>query len=322
MDEKKPERPLPDESELMGLVELQKFLADELSEVDPDAEFSRSFLPLTPGLGLAKTPAEKAGPDRQARGRKEPRTFTETPERERREPVRFADPEEMPSIRDPEQMPRRWPPTETGEDGTDQETKGPESEEATTEALLEKLRRMPAPEERRARSTPKKVESKGLRKVIDQETPTVAPPPVPQVTVFRRLGAWLMDQFFVLGLFVVAVIITLQLVGPANSPLGLRELVRPVVLRLAVLEFSTIWLCYLSLCLGLLDMTFGMWIWGIRVAYPGEVNASRFLRKVMRIFCSFLFFAPILPSVLLAFRFRGRSLLDLLSGTRLYRSGI
>ena len=45
----------------MSLVELQKFLAEELAEVEPQGTFARSFTPLTDGLGL-ESPKRKEPP--------------------------------------------------------------------------------------------------------------------------------------------------------------------------------------------------------------------------------------------------------------------
>ena len=61
-DTNRPESPPPegDEAELMTLVELQKFLADELASSDSSATFQRSFLPLTDGLGLESPRAREA----------------------------------------------------------------------------------------------------------------------------------------------------------------------------------------------------------------------------------------------------------------------
>jgi len=88
-------------------------------------------------------------------------------------------------------------------------------------------------------------------------------------------------------------------------------------LRFIALEFITLWLAYFAICLGAMDMTLGMWAWGLRVGYN---QGSKGLRKWLRIVFSLAFLAPIVPSILLIFRYHGRNLLDGLSGTSLYRT--
>lgn len=92
-------------------------------------------------------------------------------------------------------------------------------------------------------------------------------------------------------------------------------------MQFAVLEFATIWVAYAVFCMGVLDMTFGMWVWGIRVGYMTQSKRTWILRKFLRTLFTFVFYAPILPVIFLVFvGKRGRNLLDALSGTVVYQS--
>lgn len=147
------------------------------------------------------------------------------------------------------------------------------------------------------------------------------PPALPQATVFRRILAGFLDIFFVFTLWGLALATTLKFL--TGSFLGVAEnhitmLQNPQFLRFAVLEFFALWLSYLALGIGTMDMTFGMWIWGLRVSY-GK-NTSTLSKKFRRVVFSFLFYALGIPLLLLLWVGRkGRNLLDILSGTQLYR---
>ncbi|MBI1861464.1 MAG: RDD family protein [Deltaproteobacteria bacterium] len=139
----------------------------------------------------------------------------------------------------------------------------------------------------------------------------------------RRFLAFVIDQVFVWTVWLFAVIVTLKaLMGQVGqSPLTVPStgsFQDPIFLRFALMEFATIWLAYLAIGVGVVDMTFGMWVWGLRLRYFGD-DEVRFAKKALRVVMSFLFFAPIFPSLLLIFRRKGRNLLDLISGTGLCR---
>lgn len=148
------------------------------------------------------------------------------------------------------------------------------------------------------------------------------PPELPRPTAARRLLAVVLDEAFVLTLWASTLIIIANIMtgGKVGFSVGVwQELSNPTALRMASLGFAVIWLAYLTVCLGILDMTFGMWVWGIRIAFGKEGGDSKVLRRVLRIFWSFIFLAPIAPLALLIVRIKKKNLLDLLSGSSLYR---
>lgn len=151
----------------------------------------------------------------------------------------------------------------------------------------------------------------------------VTPPPLPtKASSFRRIMAGLLDELFVLSLFVISFAMTLKVLtgGTSLTVETVKSVEGAVLIRFALLEYATLWLAYLSIGLGVLDSTFGMWVWGLRLGYPRESLGSVLSKKGIRIVLSFLFFATIAPVILLIFRSKGRNLIDLLSGTSVYRS--
>ncbi len=151
---------------------------------------------------------------------------------------------------------------------------------------------------------------------------THVPPPIPAASAFRRGLAGLLDAFFVMGLWCVGLVITSQILSVHQGTIVERlvaDFSTPVFVRYAVLEYLALWLAYFALSLGVLDMSFGMWVWGLRVSY-GQDGVRPWARKGLRILLSFLFYAPFFPVLLLPLRLRGRNLLDALSTTRLYRT--
>jgi hypothetical protein len=155
------------------------------------------------------------------------------------------------------------------------------------------------------------------------KTPVAQPPPVPRAGMMRKLFSFVIDQTFVWTVWISAVVVTMRVLGPVTmdswSVADVGNLRNPVFQRFAVLEFATIWLAYLSIGIGVLDMTFGMWVWGIRLRYLDEDTGLRFLKKSFRVLMSFFFYAPILPSFILILRRNGRNLLDWLSRSDAYR---
>jgi hypothetical protein len=61
-------------------------------------------------------------------------------------------------------------------------------------------------------------------------------------------------------------------------------LTNPFYVRIAIFEFSVLWLTYLAVGIGIFDRTFGMWVWGLHVQYGANSQDSVFLKKVFRIF--------------------------------------
>lgn len=149
------------------------------------------------------------------------------------------------------------------------------------------------------------------------------PPPLPTVSLVKRAASLFLDQVFVQTLWVIALVITSNIFTGFETGLSaevFQSLSKPLFFRFAVLEFATLWLAYLAISLGIFNMTFGMWVWGIRISYGNQQDENYGMRKLMRILWSFIFYAPLVPSVLLAFRNRERNLLDILSGSNLYLS--
>jgi len=160
--------------------------------------------------------------------------------------------------------------------------------------------------------------------VTQPEAPpiTVAPPPpLPGVSLLKRGSALVLDQLFVQAIWMTALVITSNVLSGFETGFSsevLRGFSEPLFFRFAILEFATIWLAYLAISLGIFNMTFGMWVWDIRISYGNKKDENYGLRKLMRILWSFIFFAPILPLALLVFRKQDRNLLDVLSGSNLY----
>lgn len=151
--------------------------------------------------------------------------------------------------------------------------------------------------------------------------PISSPPPLPSVSLLKRISSVVLDQLFVQTLWAVALVITSNILSGFETGFSaevFRSFSDPLFFRFAVLEFATLWLGYLALCLGITNMTFGMWVWGIRISYGNKTDENYGLRKLMRIFWSFVFFAPVLPSILLLFRKNERNILDGLSGSNVY----
>lgn len=284
-------RPGKDGADVMSVVDLQKFLANELSETESDPTFHRAFTPLTDGLGLESprkqeaifnapelepepAPPPESAPEPMAPPAPEPlKVESVIGPPQSKEPKLDLDSEDLPPI-DPLLAAKRVPI------GFFEEPAKPE----------------PAPVSR------------------------VAPPPIPTVGLFRRVFAAILDQGLVLSLWVVSLIITSQILSRGEDALWdrlLRDLSSPTFLNFALMEFAALWLAYYAICLGAMDMTLGMWAWGMRVGYT---EGNRGWKKWRRIVLSLGLVAPVVPSLILAIRVRGRNLLDGLSGTSLYRA--
>ncbi|NBX77580.1 MAG: hypothetical protein EBQ92_13595 [Proteobacteria bacterium] len=154
-------------------------------------------------------------------------------------------------------------------------------------------------------------------------TETMAPPPLPSVSLVKRAASLFLDQVFVQTLWVIALVITSNVFSGFETGLSsgvFKGFSDPLFFRFAILEFAAIWLGYLAISLGIFNMTFGMWVWGIRISYGNQKDENYGLRKLMRILWSFAFYAPIFPSLFLMFRKNDRNLVDALSGSNLYLS--
>lgn len=159
----------------------------------------------------------------------------------------------------------------------------------------------------------------GLASVIEEIQ--VLPPPLPTPTAMRRFFATLVDQLFVWTLFAIAIVITSNMSSGFASGFStalIQDFLKPELLRFAVMEYAAVWVCYFTICAGLLNMTFGMWVWGIRISFGEKTDPNYWMCRMMRVVWSVVFFAPVAPLLLLAFRRKSRNLLDVLSGSNLY----
>src|SRR5262249_15889813 len=122
------------------------------------------------------------------------------------------------------------------------------------------------------------------------------PPPVPRVSLMRRLLAAVVDQVFVLCVWLVALVITANLFSSGEGfsvfPSIAAQMNNPIFQRFGMLEFAGLWLAYFILWIGLLEMTFGMWVWGIRISFGQHPSEPKALGKFLRIVASFVFYAP------------------------------
>lgn len=153
------------------------------------------------------------------------------------------------------------------------------------------------------------------------EVSHIEPPPLPRPGMLKRLFAGIIDQVFVLFIWTGMIVITSNLINDFTTGFSVEiisDFAQPRFQRIAILEFAAAWLGYLGFSLLIFKRTFGMWVWSLGVSYGDSVDENYFLRKAMRIFWTFIFSAPVIPSFLLAIRKNGRNVLDILSGTNIY----
>ncbi len=254
-------------ADLTTLVDLQKFLADEVAQgAEKGVDLTRAFTPLTDGLGI-----HVSGTARPAAGAN------------KGGPVAYVPPgvSAVTEFRSTTPMEKTKPATRLIVDpGVDTET----------------------------------------ARALDSFEYQEPPPPVPAATTGRRLLAGLVDQCFVLTAWLLAMAITSNAMSSGTGDLSsrfLREFGNPAFVRAAGLEFGMIWLGYLILSIGILEMTFGMWVWGLRVSF-GETG--RFWKKVARIVMGMFFYPFVVPTALLLLRKDGRTLIDAVTQTDVYRT--
>ncbi len=300
------------------LKELQKMIADELGEKNP----ANTFRPMTDGLGLASPrrpeTASPLPPLTQAltqEGRaplfgREPTVAHAPPPRRpiARPPAKIV----MPDSQQKNTMERMFSPPP------------PRMEvRPVAESLAPDLLGPAVQSEVTAEVKPEaKMEVKPAITLRMESTTSVPPPAIAAAGLAQRFFAFVVDQVFVWTVFLFTVIVTLKVVTgqDAYSLPNSGNLQNPLFLRFILVEFASLWLAYLVVGVGILDMTFGMWVWGLRLRYRGNEDDVKFIKKSIRVVATFIFFAPILPSIVLMFRRRGRNLLDLISGTGLCRS--
>lgn len=147
------------------------------------------------------------------------------------------------------------------------------------------------------------------------------PPPLPRPPVIKRLLAGVIDHVFVLLIWTALIVISSNFMNDFSRGFSIEILTdfgQPRFQRMAVLEFAAAWFGYLGFSLLIARRTFGMWVWSIGVSYGDKIEENYTMRKAMRIFWTFLFSAPIIPSVVLMIHKNGRNILDVLSGTNVY----
>lgn len=280
------------------LKELQQMIAEELGQSSP-----RAFQPITDGLGLAspRKPEVSAPLPPLTENLRNPKVFEPPPK-----PTYPNSPVERMFSTPPAKMsPRSTSLTPTPPPAAKPEVRVVES------TLLTQMEPHPSVE---------------LSVTVNTatDTPIVPPnpPPMPIVGLGRQFFAFVIDQIFVWTTWLFALVVTLKtLMGQSGLQMpGTGSFQDPLFLRFAIVEFATLWLGYLAIGIGVVDMTFGMWVWGIRVRFDAASQDVRLIQKSLRIVASFLFYATILPSLLLMLRRKGRNLLDVISGTSLYRT--
>lgn len=279
------------QTDLVALLELRDFLATELDPIGTQNQIDRALKPLTDGLGLESPKDYLTNPQ-----------VVPTPVQSTTATDGAKEKFESPKI---VQGRSAYSPA-VSDDRPMMESK--------EKGLAEVFDTYQAPSTETPRQTPPEE--------TDPDLLPVAPPPLPKASFVRRFLAGLLDEVFILSLFVLAFGLTLKMLTGGGSVTleTVRGIDNNTVLRFALLEYATLWITYFAIGVGVLDSTFGMWVWGLRLSYPKDRIGAIVWRKGIRIIASFLFYAPILPVLLLGFRFRGRNLLDLLSGTTLYRT--
>jgi uncharacterized RDD family membrane protein YckC len=285
-------------ADLMTLVELQRFLADELAgSVESTEDFSRAFLPLTDGLGL-ESPAKREAP--AAPRPAAPKIALDLP-------IDFT------PVAEEQPQPEKRPGGQLDSIFEGRTAGAAESPAAAPEKAE------PAPAQSHE---PSAFERPSPFFADASEIPQ--PPPVPQASLARRTLAGMADIFFVLTLWLIATALTSTALGGSTDGLLTRlphELLRHEVLRYALLEYALIWLLYFTACVGIAHATIGMWAWGMRVA-TGDAADGGWTRKFVRALASFLLVAPLFTIPLLILRIKGRNTIDLLSGTHVYRTAL
>ncbi len=272
------------EPRALTLVELQKFLVDELAESSPSSTFQRAFQPLTDGLGL-ESPPERQKPPSPAR--------RSVIDQLLKDPFQS----NLPLVEVKPPPPVRAPLTPL---------------DLLTDDELGKMRTAREVLEPEIKSEPEPLAP--LTEFSNSPDPT--PPPIPAPSQARRMMAALLDHFFVGFLTIIACLITAQLTAKGDFSIlkSIEVLGKPPFPFYAMVEYLALWFCYLFVGLGLLENTFGMWVWGIKVR--GDSSISR----LRRIFFTTLFIPTLFPSIFLVFKKKGKNLIDLLSGTTLYLS--
>lgn len=279
------------DSHFAPLEDLKRFLADEIGE---DANFDRAFSPLTDGLGL------------------------ESPPRKREVPTTIPN---AAALHSPVQQPLSPRDVKKGVAAVLSDVEAPKQPEPkfefTPAPIVERSMELQRGETVFEEKLP---EPDALKVSPDERTPAT-PPVLPRPGTFRRAMAAILDEVFVLTLFAMTLVATSNLLSAGatgSSAKVIEHLKEPAMLRMASMEFALIWMGYLFVFVGIFGRTFGMWVWNTRISFGNVADSGeRAVKRIMRMFWTFVFFAPIVTLPLLWVRVRGRNLLDLLSGTSL-----
>lgn len=284
----------PEKNKLSSILELQEFLKDELAE-SSELLISRAFTPITDGLGLeSPQKREPHFPDKAFR--------TEIVQKENEDTL-------------VEKQIKHFLDT-------------PALATEDSEALLSGKREEPVPTATVTEPAPTPKVEKPMESLSDimqvksfSHEVKYIPPPLPEpvkAPLFKRAAAIVIDEIFVITLFFLALVLT------SNTMTGfevgfstkiIQDFTNPAFVRFAVIEFAAIWLGYLAVCIFMMNTTFGMWVWGLRISFGDKNSENYAMRKMMRVIWSFIFCAPIVTMVFLFLRKQGKNVIDILSGS-------
>lgn len=280
-----------DKSKLTSILDLQEFLQDEFTDAG-EALLSRAFTPITSGLGL------------------------ESPQKPESQLIEKPFPFEPPAIAEKPKESSTLVEKQI-QNFLDSDSLPPQKEKKIAEPVL---MRTEIPEEKAPDILSVKSASEAAPKNLYSTLQSI-PPPLPEKTpvpLFRRAAAIIIDQVFVLTLFSLALVLTSNAMAGFSvgfSTKIFRDFSNPLFIRFAVLEFVTLWLGYLAVCLFAMNTTFGMWIWGLKISFGDKNSENYSMRKLMRVVWSFIFCAPVITMLLLFIRKQGKNVIDILSGS-------
>lgn len=315
------------EQDLMTLVDLQRFLSEELADsVDISTDFSKSFTPLTDGLGFTATRPKQIDPLHRFPAEL-PRTFRDeeppTPPMSSSSPVDDLLEEDVPRRPAPKPSTQALAPTKQArnitrfvdESAVEDLFDSPTESKVTSYSVQENRLKHAIGD----RAGTDRMGADKLPRLDTADSPS-EPPPLPKVGIVRRAMAALMDQVFVCMLAGVSLVLVMNIVSSSSAPVSgelFKELARSETLKFIVAGYAGLWTLYLVMTVGIVEATFGMWIWGMRIGYGNE---QRFIKKVARIGLSLICQAFIFPALVLLFQRDGKNWIDTLSGTQVFRT--
>ncbi len=288
-----------------SLLDLQDFLSVEL--IEQGTSYRRAFVPLTEGLGLESP--RNLTPKIEIK-----ETKLVSAETEIKASIEPSKAEEIRTLLEPATKPFKIEATTLRNIALMPKADNRSNENRLAEVMDSSP---PTPEIHffESKVDPQKFEMKASNHT--------QPPPLPRPSVFKRLLASVIDQVFVLFIWTGMIILTSNLLNDFTTGFSIEIITdfgHPKFQRVAVLEFAAAWLGYLGFSLLIFKRTFGMWVWSLGMSYGDKREENYTLRKAMRIFWTFIFSAPIVPSVMLIIQKNGRNILDVLSGTNVYEA--